>query len=159
MGDPPLCHLVNQELRMKIRFDVAVNSEYERLVLEDSPVFFARGDGLYPGTNMLKHEVRTLNLDKFLREMVMIINGEKISVRDLIDYVANAAGAVHFGNPEKGKRALLAALDQELGIGGMEAAPKTLIGVGRIVVDAFEPLEQQLADTLGIARASRGSGG
>jgi hypothetical protein len=147
MGEPPLCHLINRHYRLKIRFEVARKPAYERLVLQDRPIFYARGDGLFPGTATPGSETATLNLEKFLREMVMLVQGEPVSVRDLIDYVANAAGAVHFGDPTKGKRALLIELDKGLGIGGMEATPKTLIAVGHIVVAGLQPLVEKAEES------------
>jgi hypothetical protein len=43
MGDPRLMDLVNRERRLKIRFRVAVTSEYDKLVLELNPEFFSQG--------------------------------------------------------------------------------------------------------------------
>jgi hypothetical protein len=144
MGEPPLCHLINRSYRIKIHFHIARKPGYEQEVLKDRPVFYARGDNLYPGSALPGSEIATLNLEKFLRKTVMVIRGDPISVRDLIDYAANAAGAVHFGAKHKGKRALLVELDEKLRLGGLEATTKALTTLGRIVVDGLQPLVEQV---------------
>lgn len=148
MGDPPLFHLVNRHRRLKVRFRVARASAYQQVVLADAPIFYARTDGLYPGSALPNSTVEALSLDKLLSEMVMIVQGNTISVRDLIDYVANAAGGVHFGDPKRDKRAIMAALDGQLKLGGIDASLRCLVAVGRIVTEALDRLVLRVeADT------------
>jgi hypothetical protein len=144
MGSPPLLHIANREHKVAIRFQVGRKPALEKLILEDKPDFYARTDGVYPGSGLPGSTIVTLNLDGFLREMVMLVHGDTVTVRDLIDYSANAAGAVHFGKLEKGKRAALATVDERLGIGGLEAALKCLIAIGQVVVDGVEPLVKRI---------------
>jgi hypothetical protein len=144
MGEPPLMHTVNRSRRLKIRFRVSYNLAYEQVVFADKPISYARGDGLYPGAAMPKDTIQEQTIDQFLREMVMVIQGETITVRDLIDYVANAAGAVHFGDLAKDKRAIMADLDTHLRLGGAQASLRALTAIGRIVATALEPLARRV---------------
>jgi hypothetical protein len=144
VGDPPLMDTVNRSCHLRLRFDVSRVTAYEQVVLADGPMFFARGDGLHPGAGFPGATVASLNRDQFLREMVMVIGGETITVRDIIDYVANAAGAVHFGDRTKDKRAAIAAIDAEFKIGGLDAALHALRAVGRVAVDGLGPLVKSI---------------
>jgi hypothetical protein len=140
MGSPPLIHLVNRERRQKIFFEVGSMPAYEAAVLEHSPVFFARVDGFYPGQSPPAAIVNSINLNQLLGETIMVVQGKNISVRDLIDYVSNAAGAVHFGDPTKHSRATLADVEKELGLGGLDAPLRCLLGIGQVVAAGLSPL-------------------
>jgi hypothetical protein len=140
MGDPPLLHLVNRSRRLKVRFRVARVNAYEREVLADAPIFYERVDGLYPGSALPNSTVEALSVDKLLSEMVMIVQGNTISVRDLIDYVANVAGGVHFGDPKRDKRAIMVALDGQWKLGGIDVSMRCLVAVGQIVTEALDRL-------------------
>lgn len=155
LGDPPLIHTVNRTRRLKIRFEVVSRSPYEDAVLADRPVFYARANAFYPKAKLPTDVVRAVSLDEFLREMVIVSQGSVITVRDLIDYIANAAGAVHFGDPRKDKRPILAALDQQLKLGGVETTLRCLLGVAWVVLDALDPLTKMVVAALAAAGTGR----
>jgi hypothetical protein len=79
--------------------------------------------------------------------MVMIVQGDVLTVRDLLDYVANAAGAVHFGNPTKDKRPILRELDQHITLGGVDTSLRCLLAVCWITRDALDPLVKAIRGT------------
>jgi hypothetical protein len=95
--------------------------------------------------------VSEFGLDQFVGEMVMVVGGETITVRDLIDFTANADGAVHFGDITKDKRAILAAIDKRFTLQGVQASLQSLLAVGLIVVDALDPLVKQIEAEAGAA--------
>jgi hypothetical protein len=130
-GDPmPLMDLVNRFRWLKLHFLVSRSPAYERLVLEHGAEFYERGDGLYPGHAMLASaETVALTREQLLREMVMVVNAQTITVHNLIDYVANAAGALHFGELSRHKRGVLEAIDRSFQIGGLAAAVHALKAV------------------------------
>lgn len=145
-GDPmPLIDHVNRERRVRLRFQVARKPAYEKLVLSHKPAFYQRGDGLFPGHNMMPgSEIADLTRDQLLREMVMMVQGSVVTVHQLIDYVANAAGAQHYAELTKHKRALLQQIDSSLVVGGFEPAVLSLRSVGLIVADGLQPLVERI---------------
>jgi hypothetical protein len=139
MGDPPLMDTVNKELRLKPKFHVARATALEKLMFEDAPIFYARGDGLYPGTALAASDITALNRDKFLQEKVMVVNGNTITVHDLIDYAANSAGALHFGSLDRKNREAVLEADL-IKIGGFDATNRALKAVSLVVADGLQPL-------------------
>jgi len=145
IGDPPLMVTANREHHLKVRFAVARMTALEELQLKDGAVFLARGDGLYPGTALPNAEVVELNHDQFLRERVMVLHGTTLAIHDVIDYVANVAGGVHFGAvAAKERRALVEAVDQQVRLGGLQATLHALLAIGRVTVDALDPLVRHI---------------
>jgi hypothetical protein len=140
MGHPSPMNLANREHRMKIRFQVAEEPGLEDIANNPDLILFARGDSMCPGYPFPDYPIKSLTLDQFLSELTMVVKGNAISVRDVIDYTAHAAGGVHFGNPQKGNRAFVEAANQAAALGGLGAAMRSLAAIGRITVDGLQPL-------------------
>jgi hypothetical protein len=157
----PLTSIVNRDRKLKLRFRIAINENYERVALQMGPLFYTRADGLDPSTNMIDHVTKDLDATAFLHEMMMVVNGEKISVRDLIDFVANAGGAVHFDTAAKDRRPLIAAADSQISFGfggrlGLEPSLQALRPIGRVVVAGLAPLVARIeSDTKPPAPSAR----
>jgi hypothetical protein len=147
LGDPPLMHIANRGAKLRIRFNFIGRTPYEDLILSHRPVLWAKADAIWPGSGGpgSNEPVTSGTIDQFLRENVMLIQGDHIDVHALIDYVANAAGGVHY-NPDskKHKRAILAALDQQMTLGGLQECLRSLLGVAWVVRDALEPLAKHI---------------
>ena len=87
--------------------------------------------------------VQALPLDGFLKATVGFVKGDSLSVYDLVEYLANAAGAVHYEDPAdrtKGNRPVVAAFHDAVAVQGLGAALYALMGVARVVVEGLQPL-------------------
>jgi hypothetical protein len=101
-------------------------------------------------TEALVVEVRDLNLERFLKVVVSVHKGEPSTVRDLIDYAANAAnvfGGAHFlperKRPKEPSRELLVRSKESLSAPyPLELA--MLLSIGGIVVRGLETMERNL---------------
>ena len=98
LDEQPLLHQANRNVREKISFVVTVHPALPDH-LNRGLVFSQVADGLSPKMAPPHLSTKALNLDNFLKEPVMEINGQKLTVRDVIKYVANYAGYVHKGTP------------------------------------------------------------
>ena len=97
---------------------------------------------------------REVGLDAFLKARVGFIHPQgadeptAITVYDLVDYLANAAGGIHYEPPEDrtgGNRPAVHVLHEALEIQGLSAALYSLVGVGRATVGALQPLAEAVA--------------
>jgi hypothetical protein len=108
LDETPLIHLANRSARLKFLF-----------VMEDPPDF------------PIKRPRKEMNLDKFLAEPIAYIQGQWVTVRDLISYVRNYAGLEHKTTPDTdAMKALEASGTSGILIGGM---PPNLYSLGPII--------------------------
>lgn len=99
---PPIIRVVPQE---QIRYLGVGAPEYEGV---KGPIGRYRGPALYCSPEELVSLAtparRTLPLDRFLDGTVLILDGQAVSRRNLINYVANKRGGVHWDNSRDGPR-------------------------------------------------------
>jgi hypothetical protein len=81
-----------------------------------------------------------------LQVRVMIWEGEDITVRDLIDHVANVVGGVHAGKPLDAKQMKLNGLAQIASFGGMDSVIFCLRSIVLVVVEALRPLRDAIVE-------------
>jgi hypothetical protein len=152
MGDPQAqIHLVNRDRRLKIRFDVRRAADYDELFDDPDVTFYAIARGLYPGDGSPGSPVeKSLTLDQFLAERIVVMPGRAVlSVRDVIDYVANAAGAVHFGDRTRDNRAVVEAVAAFMEFGYGNLVLETMIAIAKVTADALEPLVDRINSDAG----------
>jgi hypothetical protein len=70
----------------------------------------------------------------------MMINGQQVTVRDLIDQLAHIEGAVHAGNPREPREALLKEVARQLYVGGLPAGVRQIQSIARVVAHGLAPL-------------------
>lgn len=131
---------VNASRRLDIRYRILRHGDGPPL--QHLLRFWAVPDGLSPALAPPGHNIpiEDVKLATFLRERVIIYEGEHVSVRDLIDHVANVAGGVHAGKPRDPRDLKLEALAEEIVVHGMSVAIRCLRGIVIVVVDALRPL-------------------
>jgi hypothetical protein len=98
-----------------------------------------------------------LSRDAMLKCVVMMIQGENLTVHDLIDVGAHIEGAVHAGGPSTPKEKALAEVNKQLQIGGMAAATRSLLAVGRVTLRGLKPLREAIRENKGSAGARQKS--
>jgi hypothetical protein len=105
-------------------------------------------DWLYPSAQWSGIVRKSLKLEGFLARTVLVLWGQVVSVRDLIDFIANLGGGVHLGVAKTSKERALA--DFRAGSlitpgGQFSTTLYPLFGVSRIVLDALQPLREAVA--------------
>jgi hypothetical protein len=84
---------------------------------------------------------------QLLARRVMVINGEDVTVRDLIDQLAHIEGAVHRSNPRERREIVLSEAARTLFIGGLPAGVRQIQAVSRVVVRGMQPLRAVVRET------------
>lgn len=144
----PLMHQMNRDRRLKISFEPSAEDAYTKVVLEDGPVFWAQMDGFSPRLAARPRQSEALKLDGLLAKRAAVVEGEDVSVKDLILQVANVEGGVHPGTPRTDLEQRLSQWSVALRIGGFAAVARTLRGIADVVVQGLEPLAAQVRQDL-----------
>jgi hypothetical protein len=87
---------VNRSHRLDLRFRINSVSPLEQLLYDDNPMFWSIEDGLDPESPFAYAPFEATR-DQFLARRVMRFGGSWITIRDVIDQLANIEGAVHSG--------------------------------------------------------------
>jgi hypothetical protein len=139
--DPiPLVHRANRTTRLKILFDIQADPNFAPGSINvGDATFYTRIAGFLPDET--KPELTSsLKLADFLKEPLIYLSGDIITVRDLIKYLANNAGAVHQDEPKTSAGKKLEQLAQTFVIGGVTSALACFHPACKIVLAACEPL-------------------
>jgi hypothetical protein len=144
----PLVDQVNANYGLKLRFLMNGPTPYEELVLADGPTYWSLEDAIDPTIDqppglMAPQEATR---DQLLSRRVMIVNGEKVSVRDLIDQLAHIEGAVHSAQPREPREAMLKQVARELYIGGLPAGVRQIQSIARVVAGGLAPLRKAVLE-------------
>lgn len=145
----PLLHKVARGRDFKPRFVVAIRDQ------SDEPPAPAKEYGLtnlkFRWTNPsldVRQGVptRDLGLDAFLSEPVHQIGPTQITIKELINYVANVGGGVHQGAPRKRDEAgkIIDASSNSVIINGHPYPLASMVHIAKITVDALDPLYQRV---------------
>ena len=138
---------VNRSRRFDLRYRILRGREGPPFD-DEGLLFWALVDGLSPdlmGEAAPGQIVESVKLDAFLHERVMIYQGEDVTVRDLINHVANVVGGVHAGKVLSPKDATLDDMAQAAVIQGMNPAIRCLHSIVLIAVEALRPLRDAIA--------------
>jgi len=140
IDDYPLVDQVNESKRFKITFKI----NNRRPPLGDtSLVFWDMHDGFDPNTSV-PHLTNPIEVDrnKMLKTQIMIVNGETITVQDLIKYLSNVVGGIHAGKPRSSKEHALHEI--QIYVGGLQTGVRNLLSISRVVLKGLEPLRESL---------------
>lgn len=144
----PLLHQVNAPRKFDVRFRIVRTgrSAYTKAVLDLKPMMWAVADGIAPAfARPGSGPIESVGLEAFLHERVMIYRGEDVTIRDLIDHLANVAGGVHAGKARDPHNLALNQMSDEIMLGGLDSPIWCLRGVAAVVVDALTPLRDAIA--------------
>jgi hypothetical protein len=92
----------------------------------------------------ISRPIESVGLEAFLHERVMLIEHQDITVRDLIDHLANVAGGVHAGKAREDHSHMLNLISEQLEIGGMNSPIRCLRGIVIVVAKALKPLRDAI---------------
>lgn len=139
IDEHPLLHQVNRERQLQIRFEVAAEDDYTRMVLEDGAAFWAPLDGFSPRLAGRPRQPELLKLPEFLARRVARIRGVDISVKAVILQAANVDGGVHAGTARSDLEQLIAE-HADFFVGNTPALVRSLRGIADVVVLALVDL-------------------
>lgn len=109
-----------------------------------APRSYAIEDGFNPETTILRAEPKEVKRDELLSHLVIVSEGQFITVKDLIPYVSHVAGGVHFGPPKDEKEKALHSLATQMYVTGNPAGTRTLLAIRRVVSKGLQPLRLRL---------------
>ncbi|GAA2370743.1 hypothetical protein Cme02nite_45150 [Catellatospora methionotrophica] len=131
---------VNRQFKLKLRFRYVGSGPMEELILSRKPVFWAIDDALDPEQGAPFGPVVDATLDQFLARPLMLFQNEMITVRDVIDQLANVEGAVHRSTAREGREKMLQAAGQFYSRNGLSGVVSQVRLIGRITVRGLKPL-------------------
>ena len=134
----PLVDQVNIIHKMKLFFEVTVPAK--RTDREPYPAFWATQDDFDPDTAPSFKKRYALTRDQFFQTVVLVIDGEKYTVQDVVLFEANVMGNVHTGAPRTEKERALCNVYAIYAVAGSASALRQLQAIARIVSKSLEPL-------------------
>jgi hypothetical protein len=138
-----LVDTVNGIQRLPLRFRANVRQP------PDVPglVFWSIQDGLDPDTALsLRGNTADLTRDQFLGLTIILVGGERLTVADIVRYLAHIAGAVHIGTPTTAKEKALAAMSTSIQVGGYSPEVRSMLAVARVVTKTLQPLRRAIEE-------------
>jgi hypothetical protein len=139
----PLLHKVARERDFQPRFIVtgnAVDPALENAVFSNPNLILHARD---PSAGQMDGSLptRSLGLDDFLRERIFHIGQTPITIKELINYVANVGGGVHQGSPrKKGNAQIIHASTDRILINDQPYPLQSMANIGQITLNALLPL-------------------
>jgi hypothetical protein len=116
-------------------------------------LFWAIEDALDPDSPLAYGPVDA-TLSQFLTRRVMRFGGKWITIRDVIDQLANVEGAVHAGHARNDRHAVVAAASHFYSRDGLPGVVSHVQLVGRITIRGLSPLCAAVVNAGGATWAS-----
>lgn len=138
LDDRPLVDQANGQYTSDLTFDVC-------LPTPDPPGFSAPGEffiqeGLDPGTSESGKLTFKLARDQFLKVVLIVIDGRKYTIKDVVLSGVTFMGTVHSGSAQSEKERVLKAVSDQMPIGGYSSSLRQLQAIGRVVIKGLTPL-------------------
>jgi hypothetical protein len=138
----PLLHEVNRTRKLKIQF--VVNNVGTSADFSTPPDLLFHGRGLDPSGGQPVTGTRTVNLDQFLSTPVVESPTGSVTVKDIIGFIANKAGGVHFDSSRSRQDAKLEELLGTVSRFGIDSVAASLDAIARITLSALSPLRRAI---------------
>lgn len=143
LDDHPLVDRVNKSHRLKLSFDTTASGDPRQE--NPPPTFWSVQDGIDPDTAPPFKKRLTLTRDQFFQMLVAIVGGHGFTIREIVLFEANVAGAVHAGSPRTDKESALHQVDTEISVGGYASSLRQLLAIAMVCLKALSPLRQAVA--------------
>ena len=131
----PLVEIVNTKLKVPVVFKFPKQHE-----VDPETTFYDLGDALHPDMLSMDSDALELSREELLASMVAYVFGEKILVRDIIDYEALVRGGVSFGDPRNRAQQALLDASTRINMKGSTLSLYHLRHIGCLVLQAVTPL-------------------
>ena len=132
----PLVTLANRRHGVKFRFEVNDSPP----AIDQHTLMWSLGDGLDPDVVGDRGNRTPVKRDRLLALPIIVLQGQKYSVHQVIDHVAIVDGAVHREEPSDDSGRLLAAWSKGLNIFGMSMTVQAMRGIAMVVSKGLEPV-------------------
>ena len=151
---------VNRDCRLKITFTVGQSLGAKRGDSEDQPVsslmFSSVGDSFDPEVLARAPKLppalrrtRVLSRDDLLQQFILVVDGEYVTVEDLIHNLAYVHGLTHPGKPQNQKDANILGWRRLARLGNTPAGLREIRSVGHVVHRALIPLRDSVLKKYG----------
>jgi hypothetical protein len=137
---------VNRRYRLDLRFRISGVSPFEQQIWDSPPIFWALEDVLDP-ESPLAYAPFDATRDQFLGRRIMRFSESWITIRDVIDQLANIEGAVHSGEPKKERHRVLQAAGKFYSRDGLPGVISQVRLIGRITLRGLSPLRDAVVAT------------
>jgi hypothetical protein len=131
----PLVHLVNRTFRIKLAFVCVLPPAFPPDIVPSYQIV-----GIYPRKELPLRKRATLDLDSFFKHPIIQIGGQWATVKDVVNYFANYAGAVHRNRPDTPITQALEQTSLQLQIGQVPSALHCIGEIAKVALDGLEPL-------------------
>ncbi len=148
LDEHPLVDQVNREYRIKLSFAVTAPRQLPAGLPE--PTFFSVQDGIDPDTAPPFLQPTTVPRDQLLAYVLLRINGQAYTLKDIILFEAHVMGAVHAGSPKEDKERVLLELNKRFQIGGYRSSLRQLQAIGQVVVKGLRPIREAIQKKHGV---------
>ena len=148
IDDHPLVDQVNREHGVKLTFAITAARKMPDGIPE--PMVFSVLDGIDPDTAPPFLQRITASRDQLFASVLVRVNGQPYSLKDIVLFEANVMGAVHAGSPKEDKEKVLAQLNNMFQIGGHRTSLRQLQAIGRVVLRGLKPLREAVQKKHGV---------
>jgi hypothetical protein len=140
LEEHPIASEVNRSRRLKLTFTVTDIGPYFEMLLQDGANFYSTEDGLDPVFTAPFGQSLDLTRDQFLKRRVMVVNGNILSVHDVIDQLAHVEGGVHVGTARTAKEKALKEAATAFRIGDLPGGTLMIAAIARVTLVALRDL-------------------
>jgi hypothetical protein len=137
LDDYPLADQVNRKTKHKIRFEVGSEPAFVKML---STATYIHGDAIDGKTAPGPTEL--LSKKEFLRFTIVISDGVRYSVKDVIKFAAHVSGAIHKTSPSTDAERSLQTIDSHFRFGRHSPSALQLRAIGRTVLNGLAPLRR-----------------
>jgi len=148
----PMIHHVRRQLGIRERLEFRVGPDL--LGIDIATIFGLKTkpamqlslmpDGLSPDGALPGASQRTLTLDQFLAHRVAVHNDEKISVKDVIQFLAEQEGAVHYDTRLSPEEEKLRALNRSMQVMSLDVLMSCIRGIVRVLLATVVPIRIEI---------------
>jgi hypothetical protein len=92
----------------------------------------------------------TATRDQLLAYVLLRVNGQPYTLKDIVLFEAHVMGAVHAGSPNEDKQKVLLELNNRFQIGGYRSSLRQLQAIGRVIVKGLKPLRDAVQKNHGV---------
>lgn len=132
----------NQNHRIKLRFVINRPSAASELPVKPDILF--HGEAINPRSITTAKGQESVKLDGFLKLVIIEIEGEQFTVKDIIKYAANKAGGVHFDpNLDERETTMQETLDR-LGLYGISPLANAVLSISKVVLSSLARFAKRL---------------
>jgi len=143
LDENPIVEVVNRKYKEKLEFIICDFGTFE-IPGVPKPDMWNEIDSLNPDTG-LGLPVISVSRDKFFKKQIGYYEGKFYTVKDVVKYVSNIMGGVHFDTPSNEVEIALEKIKNFILFGDLNTPLRSLRAIGRIVLKSLNPLKDKVS--------------